>query len=127
MKTHVRYFVSQRFGKSTVTVSLSDDATGAVAIALPCPERNRVTFSFDQERVAQMLGEPVLCPERLMRIAIGQAHKQFLLKGASGLFGTTVPLVVGSAPWIGDLTEAPYGGVTGGYASTPQADTQCAS
>ena len=115
MTMHVRHFVSQRFGKSTVTVEFSDDMAGVVAIAPPCPDQEMIVYTFDAQRVAQMIGDPLQRPERLMRIAIGQAHKQFAHKGGDGLFGVTLALEISTAPWIGDLTEARYGGATQGY------------
>lgn len=117
MKTHARYFVSQRFGKSTVTLELLSKTSAIVAIALPCPDPQTVIFTFAPEQVAQMMGNDVLDADAVMRIAIGQAHRLFILQGGRKLFGATLQLAVGSAPWIGDLTELPYGGATSGYAA----------
>lgn len=115
MDTHARHFVSQRFGKSTVAIDIRDDGVGAVWIALPGPEKKTAMFSFEPDRVAQMFADPLERPEMVMRIAIQQAHKMFAQNGEPGLFDAPVALVLGTAPWIGDLTIAPYGGATQGY------------
>ncbi len=112
MKTHARYFVSERFGKSTVTLELRSDTSAIVAIDLPCPEPQTVVFTFEPQRVAQMMDANVLDPDAVMRIAIGQAHKLFILQGGRKLFGATLQLAVGSAPWIGELSERPSGAAT---------------
>ncbi len=123
MKTHARFFFSQRFGKSTVTLDASDSNTGTVTITLPSPDTQTVAFTFHPQRAAQMMGDAAPDPEAIMRIAIGQAHKLFVLQGGRKLFGATLQLAVGTAPWIGDLTEIPYGGATSGYAAMDEA--QC--
>ena len=115
MSMHVRHFVSQRFGKSTVAVEFDDELGSAVTITPSGPDAKTIAFTFDQARVAQMIEDPLQRPERLMRIAIQQAHKLHVMHGASGLFGTSGALEVGTAPWIGDLTEVCYGGATQGY------------
>lgn len=115
MQTQARYFVSQRFGKSTVTVDTRDDVDGMVSIELPCPVEKTVMFSFEPERAAQLFADPLEREEKIMRIAIQQAHKLFVQHGEAGLFGAPIALVLGTAPWIGDLAGAPYGGATKGY------------
>ncbi len=115
MPKHARHFVSQRFGKSTVTVELGDDMAGAVAIMLPGPDQKTVQFSITPERMALVTGDPLLRPEKLMRIAIQQAHKQMSLKGTRGLFDAPIPLAIGGAQWLGDLTDERYGGATQGF------------
>ena len=111
---HARHFVSQRFGKSRVTVEFHDEMDSVVTIT-PCgPDTKTIAFTFNCNRAAQMLGDPQQRPERLMRIAIQQAHKLYVMNGPSSLFGTSGALEVSTAPWIGDLTEARYGGATQG-------------
>lgn len=124
---HVRHFVSQRFGKSTVAVEFDNDMASVVTITPVGDDAKTIAFTVDQYRVAQIIVVPLQDPERLMRIAIGQAHKLFVMNGASGLFGTSGPLDVSTAPWIGDLTEVRYGGATQGYETGMDAVAQSAS
>lgn len=128
MGMHVRHFVSQRFGKSTVAVEFDDDEMASVVtITPPGPDAKTIAFTFDQERVAHMIADPLQRPEKLMRIAIQQAHKLHVINGANGLFGTSAVLEVGTAPWIGDLTELPYGAATQGYHTGMEAVWQAAT
>ena len=107
---HTRHFVSQRFGKATVCV---ENAT--ISITQDAAEGKIAVFTFDPQRIMQVTGDPRACPETLMRLAIGQANKLFLLHGEGALFGASFKLALDTAPWIGDLTDTAYGGATTGY------------
>lgn len=115
MSTHTRHFVSQRFGKSTVTVDFQDQA-GVVRIVAPRPGASTIAFAFPMEQVERTFSDPATRPEMIMRIAIQQSHKLFILNGEGGLFGATLALAIGTTPWLGDLSDAAYGGATAGYA-----------
>ena len=112
---HTRHFVSQRFGKATVCVE-----NETVSITRDAADGKSAAFTFDPERVMQVTGDPRSCPETLMRLAIGQAHKLFLLHGEGALFGASLLLALDTSPWIGDLTDNAYGGATTGYHEATQ-------
>ena len=117
MDKQIRHFVSQRFGKATVCVEFDLDMDGVAWITLDSAEEKTATFTFENARLVQIIVDPSRRAEMIMRIAIGQAHKLYLLLGADHLFGTTTALATGTAPWIGDLTDVAYGGATTGYAA----------
>lgn len=114
MDPYQKYFVSQHFGKSLVTVE-PGESSGCVTITLSAPEQHNVKFYFHDARIGRFVERPELRADMAMRIAIQQAHKLYLSKGIDGLTDQTHELAVESSPWIGDLTEVPYGGATAGY------------
>lgn len=114
MITYQKFFVSQHFGKSLGTVELGD-AAASVTIALARSEDQHVKFSFCPARLAQFVREEDGEQETALRIAIAQAHKEFIHEGMDALTGAEHPLALETAPWIGDLTEVQYGGATSGY------------
>jgi hypothetical protein len=113
MDTYQKYFVSQHFGKSLSTVELGAE-TGNVTLALSRPESAKVKFSFHITRLSPFISDVKQFPEMVTRIAIQQAHKLLSLRGVHGLEGAH-ELALETSPWIGDLTEVPYGGATSGY------------
>ena len=117
MDKQIRHFVSQRFGKATVCVEFGLEMDGMVSITLDGADEKTVAFTFENARLVQIIVDPSRRAEMIMRLAIGQAHKLYLLLGADHLFGTTTALTAGTAPWIGDLSDAAYGGATVGYAA----------
>ncbi len=114
METNRKYFVSQHFGKSLSTVELGSDR-GTVSLALTRPEAHTLVFRFDMARLAQFAHGPAHHAEFATRVAIQQAHKLFAQHGAAAFEQGELPLALDTNPWIGDLTDAPYGGATAGY------------
>ncbi|QYF93669.1 hypothetical protein KY495_00030 [Massilia sp. PAMC28688] len=114
MDIYQKYFVSQHFGKSLSTVELGT-TSGTVTLALARPESAKVKFSFSMSRLAQFVQDPALYPEMVTRIAIQQAHKLVGARGVQGIGSCELDLALETSPWIGDLTDIPYGGATSGY------------
>jgi hypothetical protein len=115
MQSYMRHFVSQHLGKSTATVEFSDDGDGHVRISVPHLSPEIVDYAFTLERVAQLVPEEARWPEAIARIAIHQAHKQFLATGKRDLFAPGRELALETSPWLGDLEAVAYGGATTGY------------
>lgn len=116
MLPYQKFFVSQHFGKSLSSVEL--DATGGqVMLQLSVPAALTVTFSFSLARLGQFVHDPAMYAETATRIAVQQAHKLFSHKELSALNHGELPLALETSPWIGDLTDVPYGGATSGYES----------
>lgn len=111
----MRHFVSQHLGKAIAIVECQDDIAGHVRIAIPQLSEQSIEYAFVLARVAQREPEPARRAETIARIAIHQAHKQYLLGGKAGLFDAGQELAIDSAPWVGDLDALPYGGATAGY------------
>lgn len=114
MDSYQKYFVSQHFGKSLATVE-PGETSGWVTITLTQPGQHNVKFHYQNARIGRFVEQPELRAEMAMRIAIQQAHKLYLSKGFDGLCDDVYELAVEISPWIGDLTEVPYGGATAGY------------
>lgn len=114
MDPYQKYFVSQHFGKSLATVECKEDS-GCVIITLTQPDQHTIKFHFQHARIGRFVQQPELRAETAMRIAIQQAHKLYLARGMDALTGEEHELAVESSPWIGDLSEVPYGGATTGY------------
>lgn len=108
----MRHFVSQHFGKATAIVECQDDAAGHVRIAIPQLSEHSIDYAFLLARVAPLAPDSAGRAETIARIAIHQAHRQFLLCGKDALFAPGQDLVLDTAPWVGDLNAAPYGGAT---------------
>lgn len=115
MEAYMRHFVSQHLGKATAIVECHDNAVGHVRIAIPQLSEQSIDYVFALEHVIELLPEPAGRAEAIARIAIHQAHKQFLLGGKDELFAAGQELAVDTAPWVGDLDALPYGGATAGY------------
>lgn len=114
METYHKYFVSQHFGKSIATVELGK-TSGSVTLALTRPQERNVTFTFQLSRLAQFVRDSDQYPNMATRIAVQQAHKLMVHDGLAAFDGASLPLALETPPWIGDLTDAPYGGATAGY------------
>lgn len=115
MEAYKRHFVSQHLGKSIATVEFGDDSAGHVRIDIPALSPISVEYAFTIERVAQLVPEKANWPEAIARIAIHQAHKQFLASGKKDLFQQGRELSLETSPWLGDLEPVAYGGATAGY------------
>ena len=102
------------------TVMFDGAAAGQVRIDLPSSPQTSVAFSFSQSRVRQLVPDRQHWDEVLTRIAIHQLHNRLASSGRGGLENTTLELALETAPWHGDLAEAPYGGATTGYAARPR-------
>lgn len=114
MNSYHKYFVSQHFGKSLVTVELGNSG-GTVVLGLSCPAALKVKYTFGKERLAQFVQQADRLAEMAARIAIQQSHRLFGNKGLHADEAEVRELALDTAPWIGDLTDAPYGGATAGY------------
>lgn len=114
MDTYQKYFVSQHFGKSLATVELGKTG-GSVVLALTRPEPGSVTFTFELGRLAQFVRDADMHAEMAARIAVQQAHKLFVQYGRDAFDDGDLALALETNPWIGDLTDVPYGGATSGY------------
>ena len=115
MEDYTRHFVSQHLGKAMATVQFLDERAGHVRIAAPQLSSQNVEYAFALAQVAQLVPERSKWAETLARIAIHQAHKQYLLRGQQGLFAAGGELAIDTTPWVGDLDAAPYGGATAGF------------
>lgn len=115
MEDYTRHFVSQHLGKAMATVQFLDEGAGHVRIAAPQLSAQRVEYAFALDQVAQLVPERSKWAETVVRIAINQAHKQYLLRGQQGLFEPGRELAIDILPWVGDLDAAPYGGATAGF------------
>ncbi len=120
MNTYIRYFCSQHVGKARATVMFDGVAAGHVRIDLPSSPQTSVAFSFTESRLQQMVPDRQRWDETLTRIAIHQLHNRLASDGRNGLENATLELALETAPWHGDLAEAPYGGATTGYAARPR-------
>lgn len=114
MIPYQKYFVSQHFGKSLGTVALAE-SRGSVTIELARSEKQKVKFYFCPERLANFQRDEEAGQETALRIAIQQAHKMAAHDGMAALMECEHELALETAPWLGDLTEVPYGGATSGY------------
>lgn len=114
MEPYQKYFVSQHFGKSLASVEM-DESSGTVTLTLAWPEEHNVKFQFQNARIDSFVKEREQHAEMAIRTAIQQAHKLYLSRGMDALAGAALELAVETSPWIGDLTEVPYGGATSGY------------
>jgi hypothetical protein len=115
MEAYMRHFVSQHLGKAIAIVECPGGSACHVRIAIPQLSEHSIDYAFELARVAQLVPEPAMRAETVARIAIHQAHKQFLLSGKDGLFEAGQELAIDTTPWVGDLEAAPYGGATAGY------------
>lgn len=112
MVIYVQHFVSQRLGRGVGTVNYEDLDRGRVHIALSEPDVHHLDYDF---KVADFAGRyPVngCFDQTILRVAIGQAHRDLRKSGAAG---AAQRLSLGVLPWLGDLSDAPYGGGTVGF------------
>jgi hypothetical protein len=97
-----RYLVSQRFGPILCTIRLGEQDQGKLRLSLLRPSSHFVDFSFDKGELAAVHPDPSLWPEALTRVAIAQAHRNFIRY--SRVFDERCEaLDFQIRPWIGDI------------------------
>ena len=110
----IRNFLSSRLGRGTVETCMTMDATGTVQIKFDGADSGMRVFTFNPASAAALCQrkDPA---EALARIALAQAHQ--MAAQNEGDASGPVPLNPDLKPWVGDLTEEPYGGGTVGYST----------
>jgi hypothetical protein len=103
-----RHFTSQKLGRASGTVRLTDPDTGTVTI---CPEGNITPTTLTFRLTPFLISEGEVNNELILRRAIAQLHR--FLSNPAGEPETALRSDL--APWIGDLNEVPVGGGTLGY------------
>ncbi|MGJ9416511.1 hypothetical protein ACHAC9_01910 [Massilia sp. CMS3.1] len=93
---------------------MSMDATGTVQIKFDGAHSGLRVFTFNAASAAALCQrkDPA---ETLARIALAQAHQ--MAAQNDGGAGGPAPLNLDLKPWVGDLTDEPYGGATDGYST----------
>ena len=109
MRVFSRHFISQKFGRGTGTVQMSDADTGTVVISAD-NGTGPYEFQFSLSQFKRSWQEK-FSEEILLRSAIAQLHRALQSPAAE------LPPELSSdiAPWIGDFSDVPFGGGTGGY------------
>jgi hypothetical protein len=98
-----RYLVSQRFGHILCTIRLAEQDPGRVRLSSLRPAGRFVDFSFDQNELAAVHPDVSVWPEALTRVAIAQAHRNFIR--FSRVFDESCEqLDFQIRPWIGAIT-----------------------
>lgn len=110
MRVFSRHFISQKFGRSTGTVQMSDADTGTVVIFTADNGTTPYEFHFSLSQFMRSWQEK-FSEELLLRSAIAQVHRTL----QSPTLEMPAELSPEIAPWIGDFSEVPFGGGTGGY------------
>ncbi len=108
MALFLRHFISQKLGRATGTVALTEDA-GIVAISITDPPGTTHQFTVDPTGFTEPDGQ--ISEELILRTAVAQLHRNMHTPAAEA----ATKLVPGLAPWIGDFTDSPPGSGTGRY------------
>lgn len=110
MRVISRHFISQKFGRGTGTVQMSDADTGAVVISTADERTGPYEFQFSLSQFMRSWHEK-FTEEIVLRCAIAQVHRTL----HSPNLALPEELSPDIAPWIGDFSDVPFGGATGGY------------
>ena len=109
MSVFTRHFVSQKFGRAVGTVQADDAGTGTVLITFVADGIAPARFTFDADKFSERAAHGAL-EELVLRTAIALLQRR--APGAD----TADELRPETPPWRGDLSEAPFGGATSGFA-----------
>ena len=112
MASYIQHFVSQHLGRGVGKVEFDAQGKGVATLDFPQLSMDGLAYSFVADEVLRRYpGQSALEP-LVLRLAIGQAQRDFR-KG--GIAPGPQELAPGVAPWLGDFADGPFGGATVGY------------
>lgn len=105
-----RHFVSQKLGRAVGTVQLDGSGEGTVSVNFVADGVKPQKFTFSVDQFSQRTANGSL-EELVLRTAIALLHR----RSPGDADGAVDALRPETPPWIGDFSEAPFGGATSGY------------
>ncbi len=116
MQRFRRHIVSKIYGRIAVDIAFHRSDCGVVAFQPENEQLADIRIIFAAEEVTVLQGTPDPLWERIARAAIFQLHRELQHLKLPLDQRITLTLDPNVSAWIGDLSLAPYGGSTFGFA-----------